>query len=96
MKIIHAEWYNIFLGANLLHIGVTVMKKTSFFWKMKEIRKHLLVSATNQTLGVEDGVARVHRSLIFGGITNEALLSRESDVGWCRAVTLWIVIIGKR
>lgn len=33
-----------------------------------------LVTATNQTLGVEDRVARVHSGLILGGIADETLL----------------------
>ena len=44
--------------------------------------------ATNETLGVEDRVLRVHGSLVLGGITNETLLRGESDVGGCRPVAL--------
>jgi len=45
-----------------------------------KIRYHALKSATNQTLRIEDSVAGVHGSLIFGGITNETLFRREGDI----------------
>jgi hypothetical protein len=39
-----------------------------------------LKSATDKTFGVKDGVKRVHGGLILGGITNQTLLSGESDI----------------
>jgi len=48
----------------------------------------ILKSTANETLGIEDSVAGVHRSLILGSIANETLLAGESDVGGGGAVTL--------
>lgn len=39
-----------------------------------------LKSATDQTFSVKNGVKRVHGGLILGGITNQTLLSRKSDI----------------
>lgn len=50
---------------------------------------HVLEAATDETLRVEDRVLGVHSSLVLGGITNQALLSRESDVGGRCPVTLY-------
>lgn len=36
--------------------------------------------STNQSLGVEDGVVRVHGDLVFGGITDQSLRVVEGDV----------------
>lgn len=55
---------------------------------MSRRTENSLEAAANKTLGVEDSVLRVHGGLIFGGITNQTLLRRESDVGRSRAVTL--------
>ena len=54
---------------------------------------NVLITATDETLGVEDGVARVHGSLVFGGITNQTLLGRERDIGGCGTVTLCVCIV---
>ena len=36
--------------------------------------------ATNETLGVEDGVVGVHCDLVFGGIADETFCVGEGDV----------------
>jgi hypothetical protein len=46
--------------------------------------------ATNQTLGVEDGVVRVHGDLVLGGITNQALGVCEGNERGGGAVALVI------
>lgn len=48
----------------------------------------VIVSATNETLGVEDGLPGVHGSLVLGGITDKTLALGESDVGGGGTVTL--------
>ena len=37
--------------------------------------------STNETLGVEDGILRVHRDLVLGRITNQMLGVGEGDIG---------------
>ena len=44
--------------------------------------------ATDQTLGVEDGVGRVHGDLVLGSITDQAFGVGERDVGRRRSVAL--------
>lgn len=44
--------------------------------------------STNQSLGVENGVVRVHGDLVLGGITNESLRVVESDIRRGGSVTL--------
>jgi len=68
-------------STDLLHIGVTGGKKKGL--SITEDNRNIsnvLKSATNQTFGIKDGVTGVHGGLILGGITNQALLSRESDI----------------
>ena len=36
--------------------------------------------ATDETLGIENGVVRVHRDLVLRGITDETLGVREGDI----------------
>jgi len=57
---------------------------------IKKLRpqNHSLEAATDETLGIEDGVAGVHGSLVLGGITNETLIGGERNVGGGSAVTL--------
>jgi hypothetical protein len=47
-------------------------------------------AATDKTLGVEDSVGRVGRSLVLRGITDETLAGagRETDVGGSDTVSL--------
>lgn len=49
-----------------------------------------LKAATDETLGIEDSVARVHGGLVFGSIADQALLGGEGDVGGRGPVTLCI------
>jgi hypothetical protein len=44
--------------------------------------------SSNESLGVEDGVVRVHGDLVLGGITDETLRVVESDVRRGGSVTL--------
>ena len=58
-------------------------------------RQHLhslnvLITATDKTLGVEDGVARVHGSLVFGGITNQSFGIGECHIRWRGTISLII------
>ena len=48
-----------------------------------------LETATDETLGIEHSVSRVHGGLVLGSITNKTLFGREGDVGRCRAVSLY-------
>jgi hypothetical protein len=45
---------------------------------------------TNQSLGIEDGVLRVHGDLVLGGISDETLSICECDEGGGCAVALVI------
>ena len=47
-----------------------------------DVGLHLSIGelAADEALGVEDGVARVHGGLVFGGITNQTLLGGEGDI----------------
>ena len=49
---------------------------------------YALKSPADEALRVEYGIARVHRSLVFCGIADQALLGGEGDVGGRRTVTL--------
>ena len=44
--------------------------------------------ASNEALGVEDGVVRVHRDLVLGSISDEALRVGEGDIRRRGAVSL--------
>jgi hypothetical protein len=44
--------------------------------------------ATNQTLGIEDGVFRVHGSLRLGSVADKTLGFREGNVGRSCTITL--------
>lgn len=41
----------------------------------------VVVSPSDQTLDIEDGVGRVHGSLVLGGLTDETLLGGEGNEG---------------
>ena len=45
-----------------------------------QVKVHSLKSATDKTLGIKDGVARIHGGLVLGSITNQAFLIRESNI----------------
>lgn len=47
---------------------------------LRHVAQCSLITATNESLGVEDGIFGVHRCLVLSSITNQTLLSRESDV----------------
>ena len=44
--------------------------------------------ATDETLSVEDGIARVHGDLVLGSISNQSLTLTESDIRKGGTVTL--------
>jgi len=46
--------------------------------------------STDQTLGIEDGILRVHGNLVLGGITDQSLSTREGNIG--RGGTLSLVV----
>mmetsp|Transcript_20468 Transcript_20468/g.28362 ORF Transcript_20468/g.28362 Transcript_20468/m.28362 type:complete len:236 (-) Transcript_20468:151-858(-) len=48
----------------------------------------IAVLASNESLGVKNCVAWVHRDLILSGITNETFCVSESNIGRCSSVTL--------
>ena len=50
----------------------------------------VIETATDKTLGIEDGVGGVHGSLVLGGITNETLSLGESNVRRGGTVTLLV------
>ena len=52
------------------------------------LQQYSLVSSANESFGVEYSVARVHRSLVLGSITNETLLSGEGNIGRSSPVSL--------
>ena len=81
-----------FLGLVLaldLDVGLLVLAN-DLEGEMLRVCLHLEVVElpADETLGIEDGVLRVHRSLVFCGIADETLLRRECDVGGRRTVTL--------
>jgi hypothetical protein len=41
---------------------------------------YVLESATNETLSIKNSVTGVHGGLVLRSITNQAFLSRESDI----------------
>ena len=48
----------------------------------------VLEFTTNETLSVEDGIARVHGDLVLGSISNQSLTLTESDIRKGGTVTL--------
>ncbi len=54
-----------------------------------EILSNILETAANKTLRIENGIPRIHRSLIFRGVSDETLFCRERNIGRCSAITLW-------
>jgi hypothetical protein len=59
-------------------------------WEMLHVSLNLSVGElpANQSLGVEDGVGRVHGDLVLCSITNETLGVCEGDKGRCCSVAL--------
>jgi hypothetical protein len=51
--------------------------------------------SSDESLGVEDGVVRVHGDLVLGGITDETLRVGETDVGGGGTVSL-VLLAGRR
>ena len=47
-----------------------------------------LISPSNETLCVKNGICGVHGGLVFGSIANETLLGRERNIRGGGAVTL--------
>ena len=68
----------------MLSLSPTVNKRYTyrlfFFLATLDSDFGVINLAANETLGIEDGVGRVHGSLVLCGITKETLRSRESDV----------------
>jgi len=50
----------------------------------------VIETATDKTLGIENGVGGVHGSLVLGGITDETLLLGEGNVRRSGTVTLLV------
>jgi len=63
-------------------------EQVSTIWTSAYTEANTLKAAANEALGVENGVARVHGSLVFCGIADEALIGREGDIRRGRAVAL--------
>lgn len=82
------------LSTYLLDIRITIQSAISINAKDTKIDNSLKSSA-NETLRIEDGVFRVHGSLVLGGVTNKSLLGRESDIGRCCPVTLCDIRLAK-
>jgi hypothetical protein len=55
-----------------------------------KILSNILETAANKALRVENGIPRIHRSLIFCSVSDETLFGRERNIGWCGAITLWL------
>jgi hypothetical protein len=55
-----------------------------------KILSNILKTAANKTLRVENGIPRIHRSLIFRGVSDETLFYRKRNIGWCSAIALWL------
>ena len=50
----------------------------------------MAVKTWTSVLDIEDGVSRVHSSLILGRFTDQTLLVGERDEGWCGEATLLV------
>lgn len=48
----------------------------------------IVVLATDEALGIEDGVVGIHGDLIFRGVSNETLRVGKGDIGGCCSVAL--------
>lgn len=62
----------------------------NFERKLLNVRLHhnVVKPATDKTLGIVNGIERVHFGMVLGGITDEALGIGEGHIGWGDAVTL--------
>ncbi|UZT75981.1 hypothetical protein OPV43_234 [Saccharomyces cerevisiae synthetic construct] len=59
-------------------------------WEVLHVSLHFWVVevSTDQTLSVENGIRRIHSSLILSSITNQSFSVSESDKRWSGSVTL--------
>jgi len=93
------HWWDFF-SLELLDFSLELDDNKGFFaraWLNLEgpqfnVTLHSLVRelATNEALGVEDSVGGVSCGLIFGSISDEALLFSEGNIGWGSVETLII------
>jgi len=71
-------------------------------WNAVELTLHVRLNlsvgelAPNQTLGVEDSVVGVHRDLVLGSISNQALRVGEGNVGGGGAVSLVLEVANQK
>ena len=67
-----------------LHLGVVGALLNDLEWPGLDVLLDggVVVSPADQTLDIEDGVGRVHGSLVLGRLTDETLLRGEGNEGW--------------
>jgi hypothetical protein len=71
-------------------------------WNVVELTLHVRLNlgvselASDQALGVENSVVRVHRDLVLGSISDQALRVSEGDVGGGGAVSLVLEVANRR
>ncbi|GMR52836.1 hypothetical protein PMAYCL1PPCAC_23031, partial [Pristionchus mayeri] len=73
-----------------LHLGLATLGRDDLQGPVLHVRLDGLVVelASDESLGVEDGVVGVHGDLVLGGISDETLAVGESDIRGSSAVTL--------
>ncbi|CAY77649.1 EC1118_1A20_0815p [Saccharomyces cerevisiae EC1118] len=71
---------NLWLTVNIDQLEWEVLHITLHFWVVEV--------STDQTLSVENGIRRIHSSLILSSITNQSFSVSESDKRWSGSVTL--------
>ena len=83
--------YELLVLATVLHpdVGLAGLVEDGE-GEVLDVGLHLRIRelATNETLGVEDGVVGVHGDLVLGSITNQSLTLTESDIRKGGTVTL--------
>ncbi|KZV13465.1 hypothetical protein WN66_00079 [Saccharomyces cerevisiae] len=71
---------NLWLTVNIDQLEWEVLHVSLHFWVVEV--------STDQTLSVENGIRRIHSSLILSSITNQSFSVSESDKRWSGSVTL--------